>query len=74
MASRAAVPEHPARSNCSFKGREFRSCVASLAFPERQGLALGVANARHASEPAHFAIDGAERFALLVGVRMVRSG
>lgn len=31
------------RQTCSLRGREFRACVSSLASPERQSLALGVA-------------------------------
>ena len=69
--STAAVPSSPARPNCSFKGLELRACVSGEAFPDRQSRAVGVA--RKDQLPGHFVIDGQSRFALAVGVRMVRS-
>jgi hypothetical protein len=41
--SRPTVPRAPF-CNCSESGREFRACVSSLALPERQSRAVGVAS------------------------------
>lgn len=71
VASWASVPSSPKRTNCSFKGRELRSKVASLAFPDRQSRFVGVAS-RKPQLPGHFSIEGHVRFCDSVGVRIVR--